>query len=181
MKFVALDLNNLPVGFYDDSRHSPEQIPASAVKITEEQWLEFINNSGLRKWDSSLNTVVEYIKPFNIDTAQKNKLVEMETARETAINQPIICNALGSEHKYNATSKDRQNLNDQITLGQGGFATCTNVATNIKQRTAHSHEQLFSVAGKMALDIQAQHVLYATKVDEIKAATTQANLDAVIW
>ena len=57
MKYATFDDNGLPTGFYDDSIH--KSIPASAVAITNEQWQDFLNNQGQRRWSGT--EVVEYI------------------------------------------------------------------------------------------------------------------------
>lgn len=53
--------NGLPVAFYDDEIDYPGGIPPGTVQLTHEQWLEFIENPGRRKWQG--NRVVEYTPP----------------------------------------------------------------------------------------------------------------------
>lgn len=49
MNYHAIfDENGLPTGFWAEGQ---DGIPEGAVTITEEQWLEFINNVGERFWD----------------------------------------------------------------------------------------------------------------------------------
>ncbi|WP_297452598.1 hypothetical protein [Persephonella sp.] len=61
MKYAVFDKKGFPRAFYDDEIH--ETIPQNAVKITEQQWLEFINNQGKRKWNFNKNDVVVYEPP----------------------------------------------------------------------------------------------------------------------
>ncbi|APY16206.1 MULTISPECIES: hypothetical protein [unclassified Brucella] len=49
---AVFDENGFPVAFYWPGVHD-DRIPAGAVEITDEQWLECISNAGLRKWDGS--------------------------------------------------------------------------------------------------------------------------------
>lgn len=49
MKKAVFNSEWLPVGFYCEEIHG-ENIPADAVEITDEQWTEFIDNAGRRKW-----------------------------------------------------------------------------------------------------------------------------------
>jgi len=57
MKYAILSTNGLPTAFYSDDIHS--DIPKEAIEITEDQWLECINNQGARYFvDGAL---VEYI------------------------------------------------------------------------------------------------------------------------
>lgn len=46
--FAMFDTDGFPVGFYPSDIH--EVPPAGAVEITEGQWLELINNQGLRRY-----------------------------------------------------------------------------------------------------------------------------------
>jgi hypothetical protein len=58
-KFATFE-DGFPTGFYDPAIHG-EAIPSDAVEITDYQWLEFLDNPGLRKWDGS--GVVTYDPP----------------------------------------------------------------------------------------------------------------------
>lgn len=51
MKYAKFSADGIPTAFYS-SEINPI-IPADAVSITDEQWREFINNPGSRKWDGS--------------------------------------------------------------------------------------------------------------------------------
>ncbi len=48
MKYTILDIEGFPTAFYSDDIHS--KIPKEAIEITDEQWLECINNQGARKF-----------------------------------------------------------------------------------------------------------------------------------
>lgn len=50
----------LPSGFYSSEIHG-ENIPERAIEITDDQWREFINNSGRRRWQDG--RVIEYTPP----------------------------------------------------------------------------------------------------------------------
>ncbi|MFC0245834.1 hypothetical protein ACFOLL_12540 [Falsochrobactrum ovis] len=65
-KFASFDSNGLPVAFYSGDIHG-ENIPTGAVEISHNDWLEFINNSGMRRWDGE--KVVEYTPPLPMPTA----------------------------------------------------------------------------------------------------------------
>ena len=61
MKYAIFDAQGFPKAFYTPEVHT--NIPKKAIKITDEQWLEFINNQGQRKWDFTKNDVVVYEPP----------------------------------------------------------------------------------------------------------------------
>ncbi|MEV5054681.1 hypothetical protein MRBLRH13_000262 [Agrobacterium radiobacter] len=52
--------NGFPKGFYDPDVHG-ENIPSGAVEITDEQWLELVDNQGMRQFLKG--RVVEYMPP----------------------------------------------------------------------------------------------------------------------
>ena len=60
MKKAVFDDNGFPIAFYSSDIHG-DNFPAEALEITDEQWLEFIENPGARKWSNG--QVVEYIPP----------------------------------------------------------------------------------------------------------------------
>ncbi|GEM_PF-987522 len=57
---ATFDDEGFPTGFYSTLLHGDE-FPEDAVEISNEQWLEFINNSGVRRWVDG--EVVEYVPP----------------------------------------------------------------------------------------------------------------------
>lgn len=57
-KYAIFNADGFPTAFYDPEINV-NQIPTNAVEITEAQWLEFINNNGLRKFINE--SVVVYI------------------------------------------------------------------------------------------------------------------------
>ena len=59
--FATFDDDGFPTGFYSTILFGDEY-PDDAIEITNEQWLEFINNSGRRKWVDG--EVVEYSPPI---------------------------------------------------------------------------------------------------------------------
>jgi hypothetical protein len=72
MKYTILDANGLPTAFYSDDIH--ENIPADAIEITDEQWLECINNSGTRQFVNG--TLVAYVAPITLEQAKATKISE---------------------------------------------------------------------------------------------------------
>lgn len=58
--FATFADDGFPTGFYSTIVVG-DDYPAEAIEITNEQWLDFINNSGQRKWVDG--EVVEYTPP----------------------------------------------------------------------------------------------------------------------
>lgn len=120
------------------------------------------------------------IIPKSLETFIIEKKAAIKRLRDNAIVQPVTSAALGVDHVYSTVPENRQFLNDLITLGNGGKFTCTDTA-GVKARRLHTHAQLLSLAGTIEAHISAQFDHYETKLAEIAAATTQAELDAVVW
>jgi hypothetical protein len=59
MKKATFDADGLPTAFYSDEINAV--IPPEAIAITDEQWLDFINNPCFRKWENG--AVVPYVPP----------------------------------------------------------------------------------------------------------------------
>jgi hypothetical protein len=72
MKYTTLDTNGLPTGFYSDDIH--DNIPKGAIAITDEQWLECINNQGARKFING--ALVAYVASVTLEQVQATKLAE---------------------------------------------------------------------------------------------------------
>ncbi|MCO7736479.1 hypothetical protein NJB95_07620 [Brucella intermedia] len=61
MKYFAMfDEAGFPTAFYCEEIHG-DSIPVGVIEITEDQWLEFVDNPGQRRWDNG--RVVEYTPP----------------------------------------------------------------------------------------------------------------------
>jgi len=58
-KYAVFDKQGFPKAFYDREIHG-DAIPQEAIPISDEQWLEFINNQGRRKWDFEKKQVIPY-------------------------------------------------------------------------------------------------------------------------
>ena len=61
-KYAQFNDDGFPVAFYDDAIN---HIPTGVVKLSQEQYLELVNNQGRVRWNGS--AVVEYTSPFNAD------------------------------------------------------------------------------------------------------------------
>ncbi len=78
MKYTTLSENGTPRAFYDDAIHA--YIPNGAIEITDDQWLECINNSGKRKFVNGL--LVEYVYVETLKEKKASKLNEINAEYE---------------------------------------------------------------------------------------------------
>nr|WP_313372490.1 hypothetical protein [Brucella intermedia] len=58
--FAMFDGSGFPTAFYCEEIHG-ENIPVGVIEITDDQWLEFVDNPGQRRWENG--QVVEYTPP----------------------------------------------------------------------------------------------------------------------
>jgi hypothetical protein len=74
MKYTTLDTTGIPTAFYSDDIN--DSIPTEAIVITDEQWLECINNSGQRCFkDGALVPYTITLTASEIAKAAHNTLV----------------------------------------------------------------------------------------------------------
>jgi len=122
-------------------------------------------------------------KPFIFADAKLTAEKRIESARNEAIVQQVVSNALGADHIYSAKAENRQFLNDLITLGNGGKFTCIDV-DGTKLRRMHTHAELLALAGEIETYISAQFDHFETKLTDIAVlpdTATQADFDAIVW
>jgi hypothetical protein len=116
----------------------------------------------------------------SLDTLKLRAASRIEAARNAAIELPITSDAMGAPHTYSAKAENRNFLNNLLTLGIDSKFTCTDAA-GVKARRPHTHAQLLALAGDFETHISAQFDNYELKLAEISAASTQADLDAIVW
>lgn len=91
MKHAVFDEYGLPKAFYSADIHG-NNIPAQAVEISDEQWMDFLNNQGFRRWDGE--NVVEFAPPALVTTVEEYR---------TAIQSLIDAKAQEKQYDSGAT------------------------------------------------------------------------------
>ena len=96
-KFALFDDDGLPTAFYSFEIHG-DNIPQDTVEITEEQWREFIENPGRRKWiDDTIVTYDPTVEPqpdpvtvvYSVDLWTRMTDAEAEEVLSIMEQQPI--------------------------------------------------------------------------------------------
>lgn len=90
-KKMVVDVNNIPIAFYETIVNPAESIPADAIDITEEQWLEFIENRGKRKWNPSTLAVENYTPTIPLADIKSIKISEIVTAYVDELKLGYTC------------------------------------------------------------------------------------------
>lgn len=131
MKYAVFDENGFPKAFYDEDIHGKKyieesgdglilnpdcKIPSEAIEITDEQWLEFINNQGKRKWNFENNEVVEHIPP---EPTLEEMRLKIDNKRKMKVNQLLSPTDYVvikiQEAKINGDDTTYQNLLDEYS------------------------------------------------------------------
>lgn len=63
MKRAVFDADGFPTAFYDVAVHGDENIPPEAVEITNNQWRNFIEHQGRRRWVDGAVVAYEPLPP----------------------------------------------------------------------------------------------------------------------
>jgi len=87
MKYALFDEKGFPIAFYDSDIHS--NIPENAIQITEEQWVEFIQNQGRRRWNFEKGQVEEFNPDdsLTLDELKQRKLTQLIVQTKAYIEQ----------------------------------------------------------------------------------------------
>ncbi len=121
--YAIFDKKGLPTAFYDNEIHG-ENIPNEAIEITTEQWLEFINNQGRRKWDFEKNQVVEF-NPDNlipIDELKRRLKLQIKFFRKSKENQGIeVISQSNKVYEFDTSLIGRSNTQGVISAYQLGL------------------------------------------------------------
>ncbi len=91
MRYATYDEDGLPTGFYAEGIGD---IPETAIVITDEDWNEFLDNQGRRKWNGS--EVVEYAPPFDPEAC---------TSQIKFLTKQVILNIASIEDQLNLTAR----------------------------------------------------------------------------
>jgi len=115
MKYAIFDEQGFPKAFYDKAIHG-DDIPEEAIEITEEQWLEFINNQGRRRWDFKKKKVVEYVPPSPpLDELKQQKLRQLKQELQNFIYSHYD---QGTQASFTALYQQAKEQNNTDTLSQ---------------------------------------------------------------
>lgn len=204
MKYAIFDNFGFPKAFYSKDIHG-DNIPVEAIEITDEQWQEFLNNQGYRRWDFIAGDVVAFDpKTMKIENGTIVEKTETELLNEQKVIrlrqvskafEDILANGhffsqalqLEIDCRRNSTKNDLQNVENIIefltlTNGQGldmyrGYTDPETCETQYAYNVTLS--QLQQVKLEM---IQYGLQLYNRKwqlEDAIANAQTQSELDAI--
>lgn len=116
-KYAAISEDGFPLAFYSDDIHA--DIPAGMITISDEHWVEFLENPGLRRWDGE--AVVVYNPPPVPITHED---VNAERRRR------ILAGRIINDVHVTGSDEDARNLSNlamaaQIRMAAGDLTTTT--------------------------------------------------------
>jgi hypothetical protein len=128
-KYGLFDAEGWPKAFYSSEVNA--EIPPEAVAISAEQWLEFLTNTGTRRWDGA--GVVPYDGPpllpqpaplpvvtDPLDFWRRCTITEAETVNQVALTMPIRDQQVFARAKaFDHADPDTGRLKDMLTQAFG--------------------------------------------------------------
>lgn len=116
-----------------------------------------------------------------LDAVKKYAITRLKQACKSAIEAGFYSSALGSQHKYDsALPQDQTNLVGARLAGVDMMFTCTD-EDGIKTERYHTAAQIQQVFFAGMVHIQTQKAKFYEKVAAVNTATTQVEVDGVLW
>jgi hypothetical protein len=179
MKYTTLDINGLPTAFYSDDIN--KDIPTDAIEITDEQWLECINNSGQGCFKDGV--LVPYVETVTLTQAQQTQLAVIDSAYDTAMQKPVAY----MNTTFQADKDSQDLMNRAITGLQAIVATGGTVPANFawydvnNQPVTMTLLQLQGLFATGVANVNALFVYKQTQKAAIRAAVTVADVTAITF
>ena len=186
MRYATLTEAGYAAVIYDDALHgAPGEgtIPADAVEVDDAAWADMEASPGWWQWDGTA-----WSQPgpppepvLSLEALRADKVAELSAACHAAIVAGFESAALGSPHRYQSDLEWQVNLLGAKDLGTDVDFTCTEVATEVTAARTHTAAQIAQVYGDGATRKMALLAQYRTLKADALAATTEAELAAVVW
>jgi uncharacterized protein (DUF488 family) len=112
---VELD-NGIPIGFYNSD--ISEDIPESAIEITEEEYQDLLQNPVTKKYDISISQVIDYVPVIDIELSRKIKESEIKGKLDLDLSLGFTTNNIKMDcklediMKFDSGIKLAENLNE---------------------------------------------------------------------
>lgn len=203
MKIYAMfDNKGLPIGFWDNNIYPDEytidgafikknkEIPNQAVEITEEQHLEFINNSGKKVWNNG--KVITLNMPFIKEKAIKQAKMQVVTFADE-ITSKILSQYPKAEQKLWPDFRKEAISFDQNAVANNAvadFPVLTKMLESKLGAAADDNETLARLAAAVPSILAnaagwsaiAEYVagLRARIFAQLDVATNQADIEAIL-
>jgi predicted NAD/FAD-dependent oxidoreductase len=187
-KQAAYDGSGKIIAFYDVVE-SPAPAGVTTINITDEQWLNCIqNHAKILVQNGALVDAPAPTAAVLLAEAQTEKQGELSAACQAAIVSGFQSSALGSVHAYPSALIDQQNLASSVLASiMPGLATDWTAPIWCADSTGswlfqpHTAAQAQQVGADSTAAIQALRTKNATLQAEVQAATTAAAVQAVTW
>ena len=147
-KYAIFSKEGLPQGFYDKEIHG-ENIPQEAIEITEEQWKEFVENQGLRKWNFNTKKVVKYTPTISLNDLKDIKKQEIKQAFINIITNSSMTSTIlnvevnfGTEHLANVQNLINYLEDNELTTTQFRTYDNTFIEINLDQLKSLEKEMI---------------------------------------
>jgi hypothetical protein len=183
------DPNAIPATIEIDNPAS--KIPADAVEITADQHAALIEGQSQGRrivTDAEDRPVLSALPTLEelLAAARTIKKADISRACSVAISAGIASSALDALHTYPTTFVDQHNIIALVLDAQVVGPTyqakfwCADAA-GVWARRLHTADQLIQLGQEMAVHVQTQQDHYELLLDQIAAAQTAEEIEAVTW
>lgn len=186
-KYAAYDTAGAITGFFDDDINPTSQIPADALAITEDEWLDCIHHPGQRMVDVTAKAIMDTPPPpvaQQVADAQAAQVAALYASYAAAVMQPVAYTSAGGvAQTYQADDTSMTYVNRMLAAYDGAKATPAGfywVAADNAQ-VPFTYVDLQGLAAAMGAQGWDAFQKLQTRKAQVKAATTVAAVTAVTW
>ncbi|NKB37843.1 MAG: hypothetical protein GKR93_11855 [Gammaproteobacteria bacterium] len=169
--------NNI-LGIFSDDVH--DSIPAGCLQITDDQWQDLIDNNGLRRIENDAVVVIDH----PLENIKADRISALNESFVTALNGGFDSDALGTTHKYDSEQHNRDWIQASVVSGNiDELITCDDKLANAdsKHPRVHTVSQSQQAMKDGMTALLAHKTKFRTLRDSVNAATTKAEVEAIVW
>lgn len=162
---------------YYDATFSPPPDGVLTINITDAEYQKCMTTPGYTVANGVLVAPATPTAAETLATAQSKQAAAINVACQAAIAAGFTSSTLGSAYTY--PSDDKSQLNIAMAVPNGGSLWCATGST--WAMVSHTAAQAAQVQKDLFAMIQDAQTKYADLLTQIKAATTVAAVQAIVW
>jgi hypothetical protein len=179
MKQITLKPNGTLEHLWLEGIHS--NIPNATIDVSDANYLLLSQNTSSKQYDQISGSVIDYVPTFDLPAAKALKSNQIAVNELSTIEGGFASSALGSPHIYPSDKEDQANLVGVLAAGTDRPFVCSADSGVTFDFQLHTHAQLTTVVNNGIDHKMAQIIKRQTQLAQVEAATTQDELDAIVW
>lgn len=180
--YADADASGKILGFYNDDIWDVNKIPKTASKITEAQWQDCIANNG--KYHMQAGALVLAPAPTTaqlLANAQADKMTELKDKCRKTVMGTFTSSALGVAHTYDFDYEAQLNLSAEYADVNADATVTVKWKTVDAGDIIHNATQIKQLFKDGKAWKQSNVDKYRNLRDQVNAATTVAQVQAIVW